>query len=310
MAAGDVRKKLQEILSEDVLFDEPLSRHTSLGVGGKADAVVFPRTGEELKKILSCLKKEGIPFTPVGNGTNLIVRDGGYRGVVVSLKRFHNLSIKDDDGGGVSVHAEAGVPLAELVGLSLREGLTGMEFCAGIPGSVGGAVRMNAGAYGREIKDVVETITFMTIKGGICQQGGGELGFSYRNLDLPPDFVILAARFFLHRGAREEIKKDVETILEMRRDKHPLMYRNAGSIFKNPGSLSAGRIIDEMGLKGLKIGDAMISEMHGNFIVNLGKAKAKDVLALIDAVKNKVLEERGVVLDTEVHIIGERDDDF
>ncbi|MDP2724912.1 MAG: UDP-N-acetylmuramate dehydrogenase, partial [Syntrophales bacterium] len=242
--------------------------------------------------------------TPVGNGTNLIVRDGGYRGVVVSLKRFNNLSIKDD-GGGVSVHAEAGVPLAELVGLSLREGLTGMEFCAGIPGSVGGAVRMNAGAYGREIKDVVEAITFMTIKDGICQQGGGELGFSYRNLDLPPDSVILAARFFLHRGAREEIKKNVETILEMRKEKHPLMYRNAGSIFKNPGSVSAGRIIDEMGLKGLRIGDAMISEMHGNFIVNLGKAKAKDVLSLIDAVKNKVLEERGVVLETEVHIIGE-----
>jgi len=309
MAAGDLRKKLQEILSEDVLFDEPLSRHTSLGVGGKADAVIFPRNREELTKTLSCLKKEGTPFTPVGNGTNLIVRDGGYRGVVVSLKRFHNLSIKDDESG-VSVHAEAGVPLAELVGLSLREGLTGMEFCAGIPGSVGGAVKMNAGAYGREIKDVVETIIFMTTKDGICQQGGGELGFSYRNLDLPPDSVILSAHFFLHRGAREEIKKNVETILEMRKDKHPLMYRNAGSIFKNPGSLSAGRIIDEMGLKGLRIGDAMISEMHGNFIVNLGKAKAKDVLSLIDAVKNKVLEERGVVLDTEVRIIGERDNDF
>ena len=309
MAARDLRKKLQEILSEDVLFDEPLSRHTSLGVGGKADAVIFPRNREELTKTLSCLKKEGTPFTPVGNGTNLIVRDGGYRGVVVSLKRFHNLSIKDDESG-VSVHAEAGVPLAELVGLSLREGLTGMEFCAGIPGSVGGAVKMNAGAYGREIKDVVETITFMTIRDGICRQGGGELGFSYRNLDLPPDSVILSSDFFLHRGAKEEIKKNVETILEMRKDKHPLMYRNAGSIFKNPGSLSAGRIIDEMGLKGLRIGDAMISEMHGNFIVNLGKAKAKDVLSLIDAVKNKVLEERGVVLDTEVRIIGERDNDF
>ncbi|HLA26430.1 MAG TPA: UDP-N-acetylmuramate dehydrogenase [Syntrophales bacterium] len=310
MMAGDLRKKLQEILSEDVLFDEPLSRHTSLGVGGEADAVVFPRNGEELTKILSCLKKEGTPFTPVGNGTNLIVRDGGYRGVVVSLKRFHNLGIEDDDGGRVSVHAEAGVPLAELVGLSLREGLTGVEFCAGIPGSVGGAIRMNAGAYGREIKDVVETITFMTINGGICHYGRGELGFSYRNLDLPPDSVILSAHFFLPRGAREEIKKNVETILEMRKEKHPLMYPNAGSIFKNPGSVSAGRIIDELGLKGLKIGDAMISETHGNFIVNLDKAKAKDVLALIDVVKNKVLEERGVVLDTEVHIIGERDDDF
>ena len=307
--AGDLRKKLQEILSEDVLFDEPLSRHTSLGVGGEADAVVFPRNREELAKTLSCLKKDGVPFTPVGNGTNLIVRDGGYRGVVVFLKRFDNLSIKDD-GDRISVHAEAGVPLAELVGLSLREGLTGVEFCAGIPGSVGGAVRMNAGAYGREIKDVVEAITFMTMEGGICQQGGGGFGFSYRNLDLPPDSVILSSDFFLHRGAREEIKKNVETILEMRKDKHPLMYRNAGSIFKNPGSLSAGRIIDEMGLKGLRIGDAMISEMHGNFIVNLGKAKAKDVLALIDAVKKKVLEERRVVLDTEVRIIGERDDDF
>ncbi len=304
MLTGALRKKLQEILSEDVLFDEPLCRHTSLGVGGEADAVVFPKNREELVKTLSCLGKAGIPFAAVGNGTNLIVRDGGYRGVVVCLKKLRNLSLAEDDRR-VSVHAEAGISLAELVGLSLREGLTGMEFCAGIPGSVGGAVRMNAGAYGWEIKDVVETITFMTRGGDICQQGKGDLNFSYRNLDLPPDAVVLAAHFSLRRGERKEIKINVERILEMRKERHPLSYRNAGSIFKNPADGSAGRIIDELGLKGLTVGDARISETHGNFIVNLGEATAEDVLALIDVVKRKVFEERGILLDTEVHIIGE-----
>ena len=305
MLDGALRQKLQEIVSGGVLFEEPLSRHTSMGVGGKAEAVVFPMTREELIKTAAFLKNEKISFKALGNGTNLIVRDGGYRGVVISLRKLHNLSLEEGDGG-VSVLAEAGVPLADVVGLSLREGLTGMEFCAGIPGSVGGAVRMNAGAYGREIKDVAKSVTFLTGKGNIRQRGKGELKFGYRNLDTPPDDIIVAATFCLLRGDGKEIREKVEGILALRQEKHPLMYRSAGSVFRNPGGgVSAGRIIEETGLKGLKIGDAQISDRHGNFIVNLGQAKAGDVLALIEAVKKKVLQERGIVLDTEVHIIGE-----
>ncbi len=305
MLDEDVREKLRQAVSGGVLFDEPLCLYTSFGVGGKADAVVFPTNKEELNKTINCLAERAIPFMPVGNGTNLIVRDGGYRGVIISLKGLNGLGMEEGKNGAVRVHAEAGVPLAEVVSLSLREGMTGMEFCAGIPGSVGGAVRMNAGAYGREIKDVAEKVVFMTGKGEILEQDKGSLSFTYRRLSVPPDFLVLAAAFSLRRGDEEEIRKQVEHILSLRREKHPLMYRNAGSIFKNPGNVSAGRIIDEMGLKGFQIGGAMVSEMHGNFIVNMGNAKAGDVLALIDAVKKKAIEERGIALETEVCIIGD-----
>jgi UDP-N-acetylmuramate dehydrogenase len=300
----DVRGMLREVVSGDVLFDEPLCHYTSFGVGGKADAVVFPADKEELSKTITCLAEKAIPFMPLGNGTNLIVRDGGYRGVIISFKGFHGLGVEEGKDGTVYVHAEAGVSLAEVVSLSHREGMTGMEFCAGIPGSVGGAVRMNAGAYGREIKDVAEKIVFMTGKGEIIEQGKETLHFTYRRLSVPPDFLVLAVAFSLMVGDKKEIGGKIEQILSMRREKHPLMYRNAGSIFKNPGSVSAGRIIDEIGLKGFQIGGAMVSEMHGNFIVNTGNAKAGDVLALIDAVKKKALEERGIVLETEVCVIG------
>jgi len=298
-------EKLRAAVSGAVLFDEPLSRYTSFGVGGKADAIIFPKNSEELSRAIACLGEEAVPFMPVGKGTNLIVRDGGYRGVVISLSGLHDLRIEKGADGAICIHAEAGASLAYVVDLSLRKGIAGMEFCAGIPGSVGGAVRMNAGAYGREIKDVVEKVAFMTRKGEILEHGKGGLNFTYRRLAMPLDLLILAAAFSLARGDREEIRKKVEKILALRKEKHPLMYRNAGSIFKNPPGISAGRIIDETGLKGLQTGDARISEMHGNFIVNLGRAKAVDVLALIDTVKKRVFEERGIVLETEVCIIGE-----
>lgn len=298
------REKLQELVAGEVLFDEPLNRHTSFGVGGVADAVVFPHNQEELKNTITYLVGYGLPFKSLGNGTNIIVRDGGYRGTIVCLKKLNGLDM-EEEGGGITVHAEAGIALAEVVSCSLRAGLTGMEFCAGVPGSVGGAVRMNAGAYGREIKDVTATVTFLTKTGEMLQRDRRELSFSYRNLTVPPDFIIIAADFSLLRGDREEIQQKVAAILARRQEKHPLQYRNAGSIFKNPGKLPAGRIIEEMGLKGLRIGAAQISEQHGNFMVNLGQAKAADVLALIDLVIMRVRQERGIVLETEVHIFGD-----
>jgi len=298
------REKLQELVAGEVLFDEPLSRYTSFGVGGAADAIVFPHDQEELKNTITYLTRCGLPFKPLGNGTNIIVRDGGYRGIIVCLKKLNRMGM-EVVGDGITIHAEAGESLAAVVGCSLREGLTGMEFCAGVPGSVGGAIRMNAGAYGREIKDVVATVTFLTRTGEMLQLDRRGLNFSYRNLTVPPDFIVTAADFFLVRGDSEEISQKVDAILDRRQEKHPLKYRNAGSIFKNPGKLPAGRIIEEMGLKGLTIGEAQISEQHGNFMVNLGQARAADVLTLIDMVIVKVRQERGIVLETEVHIIGE-----
>jgi len=299
-----LRKKLRELVAGEVLFDVPLSQYTSFGIGGPADAIVFPGTSEQISNTLVFLAQEGRPFMPLGNGTNLIVRDGGYRGVLVCLKRLNHLEVVEDDGG-LTLKAEAGVTLADVMGRSFKDGLGGMEFCAGVPGSVGGAVKMNAGAYGREIKDVVTGVTFITLRGEMVRQKRKELHFSYRQLAVPSDRLILAAGFSLVRKNREEVRAGVEEILARRREKQPLEYRNAGSIFKNPEGVPAGRLIEEMGLKGLRIGEAKISERHGNFIVNLGGARAADVLSLIALIQDKARQERGIVLETEVCIIGE-----
>ncbi|MBE9547642.1 MAG: UDP-N-acetylmuramate dehydrogenase [Proteobacteria bacterium] len=295
------RDKLESIVSGKVLFDEPMSRHTSIGVGGMTDVLVFPRSIGELSRVISYLRDCDVPFIPVGNCTNLIVRDGGYRGVLISLRE---LTAIDHRQSSFSIYADAGVPFSEIVNLSIKKSLAGMEFCAGIPGSVGGGVKMNAGAFGSELKDVVDTVSLINGRGKTKVAVKDELKFEYRNLDLPEGTVILGARFLLTKGSREKIQRRVSEIIGMRKRKHPLEYRSAGSIFKNPPDISAGKIIDDIGLKGEKIGDARISEMHGNFIVNSGKAKAKDIISLIDMAQKKVWEEKGIHLEIEVKIIG------
>jgi UDP-N-acetylmuramate dehydrogenase len=301
-----LRQKLRDTVSGKVLFDEPMSRHTSIGVGGNADAVVWPERSEELSRIVLFLRQFQVPFIPIGNGTNLIVKDGGYKGAVISMLRMSGISLAERGSEQVLLHAGAGATLSEIVLLSEKRSLSGMEFCAGIPGSVGGAVRMNAGAYGIEIKDVIETVELMIVSGEIQESGKDDLKFTYRNLDIPEDTVIVGASFSLRKGFEEQIHARINEILGKRKNKHPLEYRNAGSIFKNPnGGIPAGRIIDELGLKGVQIGEAKISEKHGNFIVNLGNAKASDIIALIDIIKTKARSERGIALETEVMIVGE-----
>ncbi len=300
------RQKLKDMVSGKVLFDEPMSRHTSIGVGGIADAVVWPERSEELSRIINFLRQFQIPFIPIGNGTNLIVKDGGYKGAVISMLSMNSISLAERGREQVLLHAGAGATLSEIVLLTEKRAFSGMEFCAGIPGSVGGAVRMNAGAYGSEIKDIVESVKLMITKGEILESRKDDLKFTYRNLDISEGTVIVGASFLLAKGDREQIHARINEILRKRKNKHPLEYRNAGSIFKNPnGGIPAGRIIDESGLKGTQIGEAKISEKHGNFIVNLGNAKASDIIALIDMIKTKVKNERGIALQTEVMIVGE-----
>lgn len=301
-----LREKLRDIVSGKVLFNEIMSRHTSIDVGGMADALVSPETVKELGQIITCLRHYKTPFIPVGNGTNLIVRDGGYRGVIISMKGLNNITLNKRNAGQASISTGAGAALSEIVRMATEESLAGMEFCAGIPGSVGGAVKMNAGAYGSEIKDTIEEIELLNNSGEIRELKKNALTFEYRNLDLPEGSVITGATFLLKEGIREQIQGRINEILGMRKNKHPLEFRNSGSIFKNPkGGVPAGQIIDELGLKGLQIGGAKISEKHGNFIINLGQAKAGDIIALIDMVKKKVKDERGITLETEVKIIGE-----
>jgi len=288
-----------------VLFDEPLDRHTSMGVGGPADALVFPQSGDELAQLIGLLRTVNIPFLPLGNGTNLLVRDGGYRGVVVALQGLKELSWASSSEGEVLARAEAGVPLAALVRLSLKKSLTGMELCAGIPGSVGGAVWMNAGAFGMEMKDVVTEITVLNERQQLETLRREDLHFEYRRLDLGDNVVIVSAEFTLSPGKQEEIFAKIREIMTLRKKKHPLSLRNAGSIFKNPRSMPAGRLIEEVGLKGTRRGDAMISEMHGNFIVNLGHARTADVVDLMEEIKVRVRDCRDIHLEAEVRIVGE-----
>lgn len=299
------QKDLKSCVSGSVLFDEPLDRYTSMSVGGPADALVFPQSKEELARLIRLLQKQDVPFLILGNGTNLIVRDGGCRGVVVSLQGLKKLSQISLPGNKVSVRAEAGVSLAAIINLSVKESLTGMEFCAGIPGSVGGAVRMNAGAFGREMKDVVAEITILNEYQELETLSRRDLFFEYRRLELSKEAVIVAAEFVLSLGNQESIAAKISEIKTLRKGKHPLNFHNAGSIFKNPRHMPAGRLIEEVGLKGTRRGDAMVSEMHGNFIVNLGNARSADILDLIEEIKDKVRECRDINLEAEVHVVGE-----
>jgi len=305
MAGGsEIRQKISELMPGRVFFDEPMSRHTSIGVGGPADVLAFPEGIEELTGLVSCLKEERVAFIPIGNCTNLIVRDGGFRGAMISLRNLQGVDICPGEGDSVFIAAEAGVLLSHIVDLSVRESLSGIEFCAGIPGSIGGSVKMNAGAYGREMKDVIQRVTLFNGQGDIREVPGDDLPFTYRNLDIPEGTTITGTVLHLSRGQKEKIEERVSEILAMRRGKHPLEYRNAGSVFKNLPGYPAGQIIDEVGLKGTQVGDAQVSEKHGNFIVNLGQATAGDVISLIEIVRKRVMEQRGIALDTEVRIVG------
>ena len=303
--AVDYRTELKESIRGKVLCDDKCDRYTSIGVGGKADAVIFPENRDELNTVVSYLRTRSIPFLPVGNWTNLIVKDAGFRGALISLKGLQDVRLEAGVEDTVYIHAEAGANLTALVNLAIRESLTGMEFCAGIPGSVGGALRMNAGAFGREIKDILSRITLLDESGHFRELSVDALSFSYRNLALPDGAFIVEASFSLRRGRGEEITAAIADILDLRKKKHPLEFKNAGSIFKNPKGLPAGQIIDELGLKGVQIGDARISERHGNFIVNVGHAQARDILALIDMIRERVKREKGITLETEVKIVGE-----
>lgn len=305
MVSQDLKEIIKSIVSGSVLFDEPMSNYTSMGVGGTADIFLSPITIEDLQTCISCLSDNKVPFIPVGNCTNLIVRDGGYRGAVISLKGLETVEVSNEEEDAVLLRAQTGAQLSKLVELSVRKSLTGVEFCAGIPGSVGGGVKMNAGAYGKEIKDVVAFVSLINGDGIIKEVARDNLQFEYRNLVLADATVIVGAGFCLRRGSQADIRERISHIMGMRKTKHPLAYRSAGSVFKNPPNEPAGKIIDEVGLKGFRIGDAMVSKIHGNFIVNLGRATARDIIFLMDIIKKKVLEERGILLEPEIKIIGD-----
>lgn len=288
-----------------VLFDEPAAIHTSIRAGGKIDAVIFPGNMQELSTVLGFLRSNNVPYLPVGNWTNLIVKDGGFRGAFISLSQFRELRDVFQGEKEAVIFAGAGCSLAELVEKAKEDSLAGMEFCAGIPGSVGGAIRMNAGAFGGEIKDIIERIVITDSSGVLKTFSHEQLNFTYRNLVLPPDTIITGASFRLRRGDIRKIEDRINKIIKERAEKHPLEFPNAGSIFKNPVDCPAGRLIEELGLKGSIIGDAQVSEKHGNFIVNRKRATAAEILSLIEMIRLTVFQKTGRTLETEVKVVGE-----
>jgi UDP-N-acetylmuramate dehydrogenase len=301
------KKKIQEILGSGgkIFYDEPMSRRTSFQVGGNADALVIIESEDQLMQIVQRLTKAEINYLPVGNLTNIIVRDGGYRGAILLMNGLKEINCGETPEGGPIIVAQAGAALAKVVAASVMTELTGIEFCAGIPGSMGGAVWMNAGAFGREMKDVVTEVTFLDTGGQKETRKREEIIFGYRQSVWPAKTIILAVRLALKKGEGEQIRHRITEIIQMRQEKHPLEYPNAGSIFKNSPGVPAGRLIEEMGLKGKLCGDAEVSPRHANFIVNKGKATAADILALIGVIQDKAREEKGIDLETEVIIIGE-----
>lgn len=286
-------------------FDEPMSRHASLKLGGRVDALVMPESEDQLEALVRRLKENHIPFLPVGNLTNILVCDGGYRGVLISLRGLDRAMCAPAEDGRFFVDAQAGAALGRIVGLAAESELTGLEFCAGIPGSVGGAVWMNAGAFGSEIKDALVSVTVTDGEGKKKTLRREEIAFAYRKSNLPANVIICGARFALSKGHSGQIRDRMAEIMKWRQEKHPLQYPSAGSVFKNLPGLPAGRLLEEMGLKGRRLGDVQISKKHANFMINKGQGTASDMVKLIRLVQETVQKERGLFLETEVVIIGE-----
>jgi UDP-N-acetylmuramate dehydrogenase len=306
MDLGRIKGELKSLIKGRVSFDVSMAKHTSLRVGGSADVLAFPRDEQDLREILRFARGKAIPYYILGKGTNVIVKDAGLRGFVISLCRgFRRVTILGRRDHGVLISAEAGVSLKSLVQFTKERSLSGLEAFIGIPGTVGGALAMNAGAFGSEMSDVTRSITLMGPAGDVMLKQEQELRFDYRHLTLPEGSVILRGIVEVVEAKGEEIAAKLKQVQTLRAQSQPWNIPTAGSIFRNPEGLPAGQLIDELGLKGYRIGDARISEQHGNFIVNEGDATASEVLALMAFIRDQVYEKRGIRLALEVTIMGD-----
>ena len=281
--------------------DEPLARRTTLRVGGRADFYVEPSSEPDLSEVVRFCAQEKLPFIILGRGSNLLIRDGGIRGVVISLGHagFSKIEI-----AGERLHCGAGAKLKNVAVEARRHSLAGLEFLEGIPGSVGGALRMNAGAMGAATFELVESVRFMDSAGVAGERPVAEFPIGYRSCTFFKNHIALGAVFRGRTAASDEIVARMNSFNKKRWQSQPAQP-SAGCIFKNPQSIPAGKLIDELGLKGTRVGEAVVSDVHGNFIVNEGGATARDVLELIQLIKNRAKAERGIDLETEVEIIGE-----
>lgn len=295
----------QEELEQKIIFDEPMKKHTSFKIGGTADYFFKATTLEELQNIIKFAKIKELPITIIGNGSNLLVTDKGIRGLVIKID-IKKLKIEKKDEFAV-IEVGAGNKLMALATKMKDEELSGLEGLSGIPGSVGGAIVMNAGAYGKEMKDVVLSTTCMDKNGKLYTFSNEEQEFSYRNsIFQKKDYIIIETKLKLEYGKKDEIQKRMEEYFKSRKEKQPIEYPSAGSSFKRQDGIITAKLIDDVGLKGYKIGGAQVSEKHAGFIVNYNNATATDVINLINYIKEKVYRKYGIKIEEEIKIIGER----
>lgn len=298
----DFSIELNNILgSENVALDEPMKNHTSFRVGGPADILVTPKNYDEIVKVIKLCNEKNLSYYIVGRGSNLLVKDGGFRGIIIKLTALNDIKV-----AGERIIVQCGADLSSVSDAALKHSLTGFEFACGIPGTVGGAVTMNAGAYNGEISQVIESALVVDKKGNLITLSGEELELGYRMSAVQRyDYTVLEAVFKLKKGEYDKIKGRVEELTRRREEKQPLEYPSAGSTFKRPVGYFTGQLIEGSSLKGYAIGDAQISEKHAGFIINRGNATAKDVLNLIAYVQKTIKERYNVELHPEVRIIGE-----
>lgn len=286
---------------ENVVIDEPMSKHTSFKVGGSAEILVYPTDYEMIRRIIYHCKESQINYFILGNGSNLLVRDGGIKGVVIKFSKLNSVKVEEN-----KIIAQSGAKLNEVSAVALNSNLTGFEFASGIPGSIGGATTMNAGAYDGEMSKVVHSALVIDNDMEFRTLSKEELEFSYRmSAIIKHGYTVLEVTLQLINGDGAKIKARIDELTQKRCDKQPLEYASAGSTFKRPEGYFASKLIQDAGLKGMHIGDAEVSEKHSGFIINKGSASATDVLNLISLVQSKVYEQFNVELHTEVRIIGE-----
>lgn len=294
--------EVREQVGEIIKINEPMKVHTTFQVGGMADYFATPRTEEEVGILLEKAKEYEIPVFVVGNGSNLLVSDKGYRGMIVQIgKEYSDVAVE-----GNIISAQAGASLAKIARTAYENGLGGFEFAAGIPGTLGGAVSMNAGAYGGEIKDVIIDAKVLTKEGEILVVPVDELELAYRSSVITKkDYIVLGARFSFVKKDKEEIKARMDELAFARKSKQPLEFPSAGSTFKRPEGYFAGKLIMDAGLRGFQVGGARVSDKHCGFVINAGNATAADIYSLILQVQEKVLRQFNVTLQPEVKMLGE-----
>lgn len=299
--------QLQNIIpQENILEDEPMKKHTSFKIGGNAEFFVKVETLEQLQKILEFTQENDIQLTVVGNGSNLLVKDSGIRGIVAKISiQGINININTTDGKA-EITVKSGTPIGFLAQKLYQEEITGFEELSGIPGTIGGAVVMNAGAHGKEMKDILTEITAIDYEGKIHKFSNKEAEFAYRKSMFSNEkYIIVEAKLELQKGKKEEIKEKMDTYKQYRKEKQPIEYSSAGSTFKRGEDFITAKLIDELGLKGFQVGGAQVSEKHAGFIINKENATAADVLKLTQIIKEKVYEKYGKKIELEVKIIGE-----